>query len=290
MFILQPGRLVDCVGGALTARGGGGLRSLIAVAGVIAVLSAGGCASITGSSNPLFESLMPAAPGEVARDAFNVYDADTRRESVHMLSSAHFGGEAPYVRLYRLLIDDPDPTVRAACVKALGMHGSVEDAVLLANLLEDDAALVRWESAKALQRVHNPAAVAPLMNLVSSDEDADVRMAAAYALGQYNQAKVFHCLVGALDDHSYGVTQASRWSLGMLTGYDFGDDGSLWLIWAKKNAGGLFEHGREYVWQPYDKPRGWWDKAKFWKKSEPVQPRPPRGLADSRAGLDDHTP
>ncbi len=253
------------------------------------LLAASGCTQAPGGLGVVLEPFISPSPSAIARDAFNVYDADKRRDSVAQLAASHFGGEAPYLRLYRLLIDDPDPTVRAACIKALGMHGAVEDADLLKRYLGDPSPLARWEATKALQRVHSPSAVAPLIETMLDDDDTDVRMGAAGALGQYPESRVFHALVGALDDTDFGVTQTSRQSLHTLTGYDFGTDGSLWLIWAKKRSDTMFEHQQAYLWRPYTKPRGFWDKAKFWKKPHDPAPRLPTGLAATPVGEQQET-
>jgi hypothetical protein len=226
----------------------------------------------------MIDSLIPPSPSEVARQAFNVHDPDIRRRSVAMLSAADFGGEPPYMRLYKLLIDDPDATVRAACVKAIGIHGSVEDAKLITDHVTDEDTFVRWEAAQALRKIHDPGVVAQLIRVVQDDEDDDVRMAAADALGQYAQARVYQALVGALDDRSFSVVEAAHRSLATLTGYDFGTEGGLWLMWADKQGDKLFKQQQPYTWQPYTKPRGLLDKAMFWTKPKTVAPRTPRGL------------
>ena len=197
-----------------------------------------------------------------------------------MLSAAYFGGEPPYVRLYRLLIDDPDPTVRAACVHALGLHGTAEDAGTMIALMDDENAFVRWEAAKALQKIHSQDAVGPLIKSVLGDEDEDVRMAAAHALGQYAQPRVFQALVGALDDTSYGVVRAAHASLTTLTGEDLGPDGRRWLGWLRQDPSSVFVGQRAYVWHPYRGPRSWWNKIQFWKSSPGEGPQTPVGLSN----------
>jgi len=221
-------------------------------------------------------------PRQAVLGAFNVYDADVRRRSVNELAAAPFGGEQKYVRTYRLLIDDPDPTVRAACAHALGLHGDVEDAERLIIRLDDVGVMVRWEAAKALQKIHNPSAAKPLIVAMRrTDEDADVRKAAAVALGQYAEPRVFDALVGALEDVNHSVVVAARRSLKTLTGYDFGSDGAMWLAWAALPETNLFERQETYTWQPYQGPAGIVDKVKFWNKTpEQSLPRVPTGLED----------
>src|SRR5690606_331091 len=125
-----------------------------------------------------------------------------------------------------------DPTVRAAAIRALGMHGSVEDAATIMVYLHDETPYVRWEAAEALKKLHNPVVVGPLIQALKSDPDADVRQTAAEALGQYPQPIVFDTLLGALTDANYGVVRAAANSLSILTGRDFGSDAAAWLAWS----------------------------------------------------------
>ena len=249
---------------------------------VVVGLCGAGCSGDGGPINELFGPMALPTPGQTAREAFNTYDPDIRRRSVTRLAAAPFGGQAPYLRLYRLLVDDPDATVRAACVKAIGMHGSVDDVKLIIAQLEDDDAFVRWESAKALERIHDPQAAGPLIQVLGEDPDADVRMAAAHALGQYAQTRVYHALIGVLEDSSFGVAQAARQSLHTLTGYDFGTEGGLWLMWAQQQGDKLFDQRQSYTWQPYVRPRGLVDKIMFWRSQDGHGPRVPKGMAAPR--------
>ena len=258
---------------------------------VFLVIGLWGCSGASGPLAEMLGPLTPPSPGQVARDAFNVHDPDLRRRSISTLSASSFGGEPPYVRLYRLLADDSDPTVRAACVRAIGMHGELDDMGLFVRCLKDEDAVVRWESARALQKFHGDQAVGPLIDAVGTDEDADVRMAATDALGQYPQMRSYQALVGALDDGSFGVVEAARRSLSTLTGYDFGNEGSLWLMWAQRHNGHVFDEQKPYTWQPYIKPPSLLDKAvdkaMFWTKPVPVEPKVPKGLeAEADAKID----
>ena len=254
--------------------------TILCLAALAALFFGPGC-SKTGQWHPLDIQVLPKSPEQVALDAFNMYDADKRRDAVETLAAADFGGEAPYVRTYRMLIDDPDPTVRGAAVKALARHGDLSDAPLFLRLLqEDEFAFVRWQSAVALQRLHMPESAEPLSVAMLKDEDVDTRAAAAEALGQYPQREVFAALVGALDDRDFSVVAAANKSLKTLTGYDFGSDGSLWLIWAKRNEGDLFAHQQTYTYRPFFTPES---KLKFWSKPDQPEPRKPLGIEEADA-------
>jgi len=254
-----------------------------ALAGVC--LGVGALAGCTGSNGggdvfaDIMEPFIQPTPSQVAREAFNVYDADKRRRSVALLSSSAFGHEQPYVKLYRLLIDDQDPTVRAACAHALGDHGTAEDALILIPLMDDNTGFVRWEAAKALQKIHHPDAVRPLIKTMANDEDADVRMASSAALGQYPTLSVFNALVGALSDHDFAVVQAASDSLTLLTGETLGTDGGPWLDFASAHTGNaLFAGQKTYTYMPYQEPPGKLQKMKFWEEPTLVHPQTPVGV------------
>ena len=258
-----------------------GSMSLLVLVGCIT----GGCEMINGSGNAISNLVSPPTPSEEARNVFNVYDPDIRRRALNNLSASPFGGEGPYVRLYRLLIDDPDPTVRAAAVKALGLHGEVKDVSLINIRLEDEASMVRWEASKSLQKIHNPQAIKPLIAAMNKDSDHDVRMACADALGQYAQPEVFSALVAALDDSRFGVALAAQKSLTILTGAELCSEGSAWLKYREANTSNLFANQQTYMWQPYSPPRGFVSKMQFWKKAKPAKPAKP---AQTPVGLDDN--
>lgn len=147
---------------------------LVAVACLFGLLLPG-CQSVGSSDDdswlsPIAGQFLPPSPGQLARDAFNVYDPDKRRNSIALLSTASFGGEEPYLRMYRLILDDPDASVRAACIRALGLHGHREDVLRIVPYLEDATGFVRWESALALQKLHHPEAVGPLIKALSGGQ------------------------------------------------------------------------------------------------------------------------
>jgi HEAT repeats len=258
------------------------LAGMCILAGVLA-----GCTGANSGGDvfaDLVEPFVKPTPSQVAREAFNVYDADKRRRSIALISASAFGHEQPYVRMYRLLIDDQDPTVRAACAHALGIHGTTEDALILIPLLNDDTGFVRWEAAKALQKIHHQDAVGPLIRTMADDRDPDVRMAAASALGQYPTLAVFNALVGALSSHDFGVVQSAANSLALLTGEDLGTDGGPWLDFAYAHTGNrLFAGQKPYTYMPYQKPPGKLQKIKFWEDPKTVHPQSPVGLERTEA-------
>ena len=272
--------------------------ALAAAVMAVVAIAAGGCAVRDESGGEGLLSPLASAvsgwggmsPEEAAAAAFDADDADRRRTGIAALAAADFGGEPPYLKLYRMTLGspdgrprtgakpDPDPTVRAAAVSALGRHGTPADVTLIAPRLSDEGELVRWEAARALQRLHHDDAATPLMERVQQDPDADVRTAAADALGQYAQPAVFDVLVAALDDPSFGVALAARRSLQTLTGQRLGDEPKAWVAWAKRHTGELFQRQRKYTYTPYTPPRSVLGKARFWEDDPAPERRTPTGL------------
>jgi HEAT repeat protein len=257
---------------------------VVAIAGVVAAcVMFIGCGSGQRASRgmdpvaAIVEMLRGDSAAQLARDALNTYDADRRREAVVRLANADYGGDEPFVRLYRLLLDDPDPTVRAAAVMALGEHAPPGDALMIAAMLEDDSAYVRWEAAKALQKIHHPGVAPELSTALNNDEDADVRMAAAEALGQYADAAVFQTLVSALSDRNRGVVRAANESLRTLTGQDLDADAAQWLALSRERGPRLFADQRPYRYRMYAAPPGWMGRVLLRQDHQPAE-QSPRGL------------
>ena len=205
-------------------------------------------------------------PQTLIEAAFDRADADNRRAALTELAGSDIGGEPAFVAMYRLLSSDPDPTVRAAALAALGRHGTPADAGTIAARLDPTAEreplIVRWEAAKTLRRLPADEAnvrpvVDPLVRTVQDDPDADVRLAAAQALGRYRQPRVFDALVIALADTDFGVVEAARRSLVLLTGANGGHDPREWKAIARElQAGdGLFADAEPFTYRDYPKKR-----------------------------------
>ncbi len=95
---------------------------------------------------------------------------------------------------------------------------------------------------------------------------------------------MFDVLLGALNDHEFGVVNAAHESLTTLTGQDIGTDSRDWLAWSQKHRQELFKQQQRYTYQPYDAPPSLLDKMRFWDKQKPVTPREPVGLEEASAG------
>lgn len=211
---------------------------------------------------PLFKQTSPA---EAASWASDPHDADKRARGVNLLANAPFGGADAYLNLYRERIKDDSAPVRAVAARSLGLHGSPDDVPLIAPLLTQDAVIVRLEAARALQRLHNPVAVAPLIQRleVAKEPEPQVRAEAASALGQYAEGKSLQALIAALGDASLVVNSSAHESLRTLTGNDeLGMDRKAWTTWAKA-AEKPFAGRRAYVYPVFNREGRWLDYIPF---------------------------
>lgn len=202
---------------------------------------------------------------------------DARREALITIATSSAGDEPVYVNFYRATLGDTtvDPTVAAVAAAALANHGSPEDTGRLTPLLTRDEVFLRWQAAVSLQRLHNPQSIAPLIGSATTDEDPDVRMAAATALGQYPRREVFDALTTVLDDRDYGVSRAAREALALITQHDAGDDPRAWRDYANTNAATLFNQPGPFTYTPYPPSRGLLSSIiLFWQKpvAEPEFP------------------
>ncbi|BCA55410.1 hypothetical protein W02_25500 [Nitrospira sp. KM1] len=109
------------------------------------------------------------------------------------------------------LIDDPNPMVRNAAAKAVGRTGSgtiPEVVPHLIRALEDTEAEVRLAAAEALGELEPPLEfLGPLVSLLSSHR-REVRRAASYALIPLDLSSRSEQLAGAMHDPDPDVRQA----------------------------------------------------------------------------------
>lgn len=274
---------------ACRRRSVGAVLGVLPVALAAVVVSLGGCRqnqAVVESESVLAFFAQPT-PMDAARWAADQYNADNRYRGTLLLANAPFGGEDVYLRLYESHLTDADPGVRAVAARALGNHGGPEHVALILPLLEERDAAVRLEAVRALQRLHNADAVAPLLVLLrgsadrAKDDDPDVRAEAAVALGQYAQRPVLSGLISGLSDESFIVTRASAKSLRTLTGQNLGDDPRRWIPWVEGLGSQDPFAGRE----PYVYPVFQRDKTLVeWL---PFIPDPPNEVASAPAGMPD---
>jgi hypothetical protein len=244
-----------------------------------AILLIAGCDSISEDFNDFTEKFSPPSPFQAAVWASDFNDPGLQRKGVILLSNATFGGERTYVDLYRVLsTESSDPLVQAAGIRALGRWGSPEDAVVIADQLENEYRQVRLEAAIALQRIHEESVEDRIWRrLVDESEDEAIRIELAIALGQYPTDSAFQALALTLEDRSLAMNLAAADSLRVLTGRDFGIDGPAWLSWYDSTKT-PFAQVEIFLYPTFERPITFFEKLAFWDPTVFEKPAPPRGL------------
>ena len=258
-------------------------RHAIVFALSVVALGVTGC--VTDDFKDLGEVFAPKTPRQAALEALDPYNADLRREGVVLLANAPFGGAETYMDMYRDYVEnETDPLVRAAAITALGRHGQPSDALVIVPWIDSrvtQSTNVRWTAAKALQRLHNPEVVAPMIRVITSpDDDGEVKAAVATALGQYQEDNVFQALLVALDDRRLSVNLNAAESLALLTGQAWGMDRVAWKRWYDSLEKPMlaFEGHREYMYPTYTRDKAWFEYIAFWIQESQEQPSHPAGL------------
>lgn len=228
-------------------------------------------------------------PGEAATSALDKYDPAKRAEGTLLLANAPWGGEDPYVELYVDAVKDPDANVRIAGLRGLARHGSPENAEIIAACLFDENVLVRREAARALQRIHNPEVVPSLLVAIrepdpsptarntDTEKDAEVRAAAANALGQYAENRVVVGLIDAMADSQLSVNYNALESLRTLTGQNLGYDQKAWQEWYS-GVETAFAARQAYEYPVFQRDAAWYEYL-------PLVPSPPNEPEDAPVGF-----
>jgi hypothetical protein len=228
----------------------------------------GGASGADPGATSVLTLFSPPTPADAAAWATDEFDPDRRQRGITLLANAPWGGESVYVELYEVAAQDEDPGVRAAAARALSRHGSTRHVALIIPNLEAESRILRWEAATALQRLHDPAAIRPLITRLDVDTEpaAEVREAAAVALGQYADTAVVLALLEALDDRDLAVNNAARRSLTILTGEDFGLNTRDWIRWTTtaQQSDRLFANRGEYTFPVFERDHRWFEVVVPW--------------------------
>lgn len=252
------------------------------------LFSLGGCLDpdtrkqMAESDSLLGPLLKQPSPADAAAWASDEFDADKRARGTALLIAAPFGGEEPYLALYRKYVADSSPNVRAVAVRGLGLHGKPEDVPLMTPLLSEKDRVVRLEAAHALQRVHNPVAIEALVEQLDpvKEPESAVRAECAIALGQYATNRSLQALIGALADDNLAVTYNAHRSLVTLTGQDqLSDDRREWVTWANESDA-PFAQQRPFIYPIFERDNRWIDYVPFITRAPNEVPASPAGMPE----------
>ncbi|HSZ57406.1 MAG TPA: HEAT repeat domain-containing protein [Tepidisphaeraceae bacterium] len=170
-------------------------------------------------------------PLQAAKMTTDQTSADNRRDGIYKLVGYEFAHRPPYTTRYEQMAQvDPDPTVRAAALRACSIAGDTHATSVLISGLTDKSEMVRLEAAKGLCNLPDANAVTVLLRVsASSDENRDVRIAATDALKYYRTQEVARGLVNSLNNRDFALAFQARRSLIYMTHKDFEFDQGKWL-------------------------------------------------------------
>jgi HEAT repeat protein len=139
--------------------------------------------------------------------------------------------------LTAIAVQNPRWVARRNAVTALGNMPADTAARVISTLitaLRDRRWLVREAAGNALQSLHDATAVAPLLAvLTNEDEDRRVRRAAIGALAKCADGRAVATLVATLSDESEKTRASATTALTTITGQPFAADISAWRAWWK---------------------------------------------------------
>lgn len=235
------------------------------------------------AAGPFAAFFQPPPPDQAARWAIDDLNADNRYRGTIILANAPYAGEDVYLELFRdNMRPDREPyaIVRGAAVRGLAHHGLPDaDVPLLLEALDDEPAVeVRVEIVRALQRLHNPVAVRPLITILTDlDENTEMRAMAANALAQYTERRVLDALILALDDDALLINDAALASLRTLTGQDLPPTPQDWFAWLAR-ARDPFDDRSSYEYPVFSRGLKYYE----WL---PLIPGPPNEVTSTPAGF-----
>lgn len=253
--------------------------SMVLLAAALAL--GAGCDTLEASrgARSILQVAQGPTPTQAAAWALDEYDPNNRYRGTMYFATKPWGGEPQYMQLYVDAIGDEDAGVRSAGVRGLALHGGPQHVPLIIERLADTDRIVRLDSARALQRLHSPLAVEPLLAALQvGREDSElVRAEAADALGQYAEPRVVDVLIASLSDTNMGVNDATRRSLRTLTGQDFELDISAWVEWSR-GRDDLFAARSSYVYPAFWRERKWVEYLPFIPPPPIEEPTTPVGF------------
>lgn len=131
-------------------------------------------------------------------------------------SKAKIMNDASIGEIIAALSQATQPLTKQILCEILGKRHAVQAIPDLLNALKDSSPGVRSEAADALAAIGNPEAGPALLESYKAEEDRDVRVMLAVALGAVHYAPAIPDLTQALDDPYDTLQVEAAWSLGEL--------------------------------------------------------------------------
>lgn len=191
------------------------------------------------SSDPMTDFMgMTIRRSEWAADEEFGMNPHTRLQELEMLADRAGGmepGEQDRVSndLAIQLRDERNAMFRARMVRVLGKLKTESARQSLTVAIGDPSPNVRVAACQSWGEQGGPAALDALAQVVGSDTEIDVRMAATRALGNLKDPAAVRPLAIALDDNDPAMQACAMRSMSAVSGQDYGMDVAAWRQFAR---------------------------------------------------------
>jgi HEAT repeat protein len=185
---------------------------------------------------------------ELALEARN---PDDRRRGVIGLANGRDATTGWAIKVFDVVArTDTDAMVRCAAVRAMPASAEADHVPTLLKLLKSArdpvegcrpaAGMVRWEAAKALRAIaeaeaydvsHREAIIETLLEVLSKEEERNVKLTAINTLEHFAQRPVPIALINAMEADDFSIKHAAEQSLITLTGTTHHHDPAAWRFW-----------------------------------------------------------
>jgi HEAT repeat protein len=133
---------------------------------------------------------------------------------------------------------ETDPILRAEIVRVLGVYPTTASLAVLHTAVGDSDVEVRIAACLGWGRRKGPEAAAAMSQMLLSDVDGDVRLAAAEALGAIGDRSAVAALGSVLEDKDPAMQYRAVESLKKITGQDLGNDVNRWREYVQNESTG----------------------------------------------------
>ena len=149
--------------------------------------------------------------------------------------------EAAAEKLFQTLHQDKILLLRLHAVKLLGQLDSPKAIETLKSASRDAMPDVRIASIQSWSRMPSEVAVPQLQDIILSDTNIDVRLAATRALSNFTGSQTVQALASALNDSDPAIQVRATESLAAVTGESIGRDVSAWQDYVARSFSGTGE-------------------------------------------------
>ena len=143
--------------------------------------------------------------------------------------------EAISQQLAQRLAAESDPVIRIALIRTLAAYPTSTATVMLKQGLRDADKDVRVVCCEVVGERRDPESGRLLAEVIASDTDIDVRLAAARGLGELEDKSAVDGLALALDDPDPAMRRRAITSLQNVTGREYGGDITAWRQYVQGN-------------------------------------------------------